>query len=635
MVGDREALVKFAENCLVTHLLHPTGDYRTDRELELRHLSVACHGCCANRTAARRDDARFETTTALSARRETRVPTFDELLAQAKAHHRAGQLREAAQIYRQLLETDSAHVETLCLLGSACDALGKPQEAANWLRQAVRLQGDNAETRNYLGAVLAEQGLLDEAIVHFQQACRLRPDSVPVANNLRDARAARHNQQGLSLAAAGKHDHAAACYRQALAEHPDYGPALINLGNVLKELGQVDEAVACYRRVLELAPDSAEAHHNLGLVAKDRGSYDEAAAHYRRALALKPDSAQAHYGLALVLVLQNKLAEAEACYRSALTLAPTDANAHFGLACVLLAEGRFAEGWPQYEWRPKREGLETTPFDQPRWTGSPLAGRTILLRCEQGFGDALQFIRYADLLKRQGGRVIVECRPQLSRLLATCAGVDEVVIRGQALPPFDVYAPLASVPGIVGTSQQNIPADVPYLAPDARLVARWRQELDQERGLRVGIAWQGNPGHDGDCYRSFPLARLAGIAAMRGVRLYSLQMGAGVEQLSALAGTWPIIDLGDRLGDFYNTAAIFSNLDLVITCDSAPAHLAGALGVRVWLALAYSCDWRWMLERTDSPWYPTMRLFRQSSPSDWDGVFREIEAALAAVIGSN
>ncbi len=561
------------------------------------------------------------------------MPTFDELLAQAKAHHRAGQLREAEQLYRQILATDSNHVETLCLLGNVCDALGNPQEAADRLRQAVRLQGDNAETQNYLGAVLAEQNLLDEAIIHFQQACRLRPDSVPTANNLRNALAARHNAQGLALAAEGKPEHAAACYRQALAEHPDYGPALINLGNVLKEQGTVDEAVTCYRRVLQLAPDSAEAHHNLGLVAKDRGSYDEAATHYRQALALKPDSITAHYGLGLVLVLQNKLTEAEACYRSALAFAPGDANAHFGLACVLLALGRFAEGWPHYEWRPKRDGLEATPSGQPRWTGSPLAGRTILLRGEQGFGDALQFIRYADLLKRQGGRVIVECRRQLSRLLATCPGVDAVVDRGQSLPSFDVYAPLASVPGIVGTSPDNLPCEVPYLAPDARLVAEWRQELNRdggwESGLKIGIAWQGNPEHDGDRYRSFPLARLEPVARLSGARLVSLQMGAGREQLGQFAAAWPITDLGDRLGDFYNAAAIVGNLDLVITCDSAPAHLAGALGVKVWLALAYSSDWRWMLARTNSPWYPTMRLFRQASPGDWHGVFQQIEAAAA------
>ncbi|MEX0977965.1 MAG: hypothetical protein WDZ48_03890, partial [Pirellulales bacterium] len=228
--------------------------------------------------------------------------------------------------------------------------------------------------------------------------------------------------------------------------------------------------------------------------------------------------------------------------------------------------------------------------------------------------------------------VIVECRRELARLLATCAGVDGVVVRGEPPPKFDAYVPLLSLPGIFGTSLANIPAKVPYLRPPQPLIEQWNDELSKAGELRVGIAWQGNPKHAADRFRSFPLARFAGIARIPGIRLYSLQMGPGREQLTELAGQVPITDLGDRLGDFYSTAAMVLNLDLVITCDSAPAHLAGALGVPVWVALAFSPDWRWLHDRTDSPWYPTMRLFRQSAHRDWDSVFRKLEEALTQTV---
>ena len=245
------------------------------------------------------------------------------------------------------------------------------------------------------------------------------------------------------------------------------------------------------------------------------------------------------------------------------------ADAHLNLAQGLLRSGNFAEGWAEYEWRWQRKGMAEAVLDQPRWTGSPLTGRAILLRSEQGFGDLLQFVRYADLLHRRGGTVIVESPPALASLMRSCPGVDRVVVHGEPLGEFDVHVPLLSVPGILGTSLEAIPAKVPYLWPMQESIERWREELAAESRLKIGIAWQGNPANLMDAFRSVPLAQFAAIARMRGVQLYSLQSGAGREQLAEVIDDWPIIDFGDRLGDFHNTAALMRNLDLVISCDSA------------------------------------------------------------------
>jgi hypothetical protein len=269
---------------------------------------------------------------------------------------------------------------------------------------------------------------------------------------------------------------------------------------------------------------------------------------------------------------------------------------------------------------------------EPRWDGLPLEGRTILVRAEQGYGDALQFVRYASILKRDGARVIVECGRPVARLLATCDGVEQVIVTGQPRPPFDCHVSLLSLPGILGTTVETIPATTSYLRPDEEMVSKWRAELSEPPAFKIGIAWQGNKTYSTDELRSFPLAHFERVARIPGVRLYSLQVRAGREQLDCVAGEWPIVDLGERLGDFHDTAAIVRNLDLVISSDTAPVHLAGAIGAPVWIALPRVADWRWLRGRDDTPWYPSATLFRQTKPGDWDGVFRRIEARLANII---
>jgi tetratricopeptide (TPR) repeat protein len=546
----------------------------------------------------------------------------------AEAHYnlgalleKQGALEEAVTSYRRAIELKPDFAEAHYNLGGLREKQGSLAEAVACYRRAVELKPGFAEAHNNLALVLRAQNQLDDAAACFRRALELKPDFAEAHNNL-----------ALVLTEQNQFDLAAACCRRALELKPDFAQAHNNLGLVLHEQNRLEEAAACYRRALELKPDFAQAHNNLGLVLRDQNQLEEAAACFRRALELKPDFAQAHKNLALVLQEQNLLEEATACYRRALALKPDFAEAHYNQGLTWLLMGRFAEGWSGYEWRWKRKGNEERILAEPRWTGSPLAGRTILLHSEQGLGDTLQFIRYAELVKRQGGTVLIEVHPALASLLARCPGVDRVIAGGEPLPKFDVHLPLLSLPRVFGTSLETVPAKVPYLLPDAASLEKWKRELGAETGFKIGIAWQGNPAHRADRFRSIPLARFAGLARMRGVHLYSLQMGAGREQLSALAGPLPITDLGDRLGDFDHTAAIVRNLDLVITCDSAPAHLAGALGVPVWVALAFAPDWRWMLDRGDSPWYPTMRLFRQNAPGDWEGVFERIQGALASLV---
>jgi tetratricopeptide (TPR) repeat protein len=602
-----------------------------------------------------------------------------QVLAQAKSYHRSGQLHDAEQFYRQALAADARHPEALYLLGGACQAQGKINDAVAFLERAVAEQPGHAEARHDLGIALGQQGRLGEAVAQLQEANRLRPGEPEFVQSLRAALAAYHLQQaqrleqfdqaeahnnrsivlkelgrldeavtalrraielkpeyvdahvnlGIVLATQEKYAEAEAVCRRALALAPDHVKALCNVSVALLRQKKFVEAEVAARRFVELAPDSAEAHGNLAVVFADQDRFTEAEDCFQRALAIDPRSVQTHRNMAMLLVRQSKLEAAIEHRAQALAIDPNEVETHFENALGLLQMGQFEAGWREYEWRFRRKGNEEGNLPRPRWDGSPLFGRTILLRPEQGLGDTMQFVRYAEMVKEQGATVVVECPRSLARLLASCACVDAIVVEGEPRPPYDVHFPLMSLPRMFNTSLENIPDRVPYLAPNTEEFERWTAELSGTPALKIGIAWRGSPTNINDRYRSFPLTEFTGIARMPGIQLYSLQMGAGREQLSSFEDPTSIIDLGDRLGDFCETAAIVSNLDLVITCDSAPAHLAGALGVHVWVALPSAPDWRWLVERSDSPWYPTMRLFRQTSLGDWQGVFGRIEQALA------
>jgi tetratricopeptide (TPR) repeat protein/ADP-heptose:LPS heptosyltransferase len=570
-----------------------------------------------------------------------------------------GKLDEAADCYRRAIELKPAFAEAHSNLGNALQAQGSLAEAVASEQRAIDLKPDYADAHLNLGGAFRDQEKLSEAADCYRRALQIQPNYAEAHLNL-----------GSVLQSQSKLAEAVANYRRALELKPDYAEAHLNLGNALRELGNLEEAAANHRRAMELKPDSAEVMNDLAASLADQGKLDEAADYCRRALALKPDYVEAYSNLGNALAKQSSIAEALAAYRRAIELKPDYAEAYGNLGIALTKQGEFAEasaayeralelkpdfvgarwnralfrlltgdfaqGWPEYEWRWKLPQAPARNFSQPLWDGGVAHGKTILLHAEQGLGDILQFIRYAPLVKLSGAKVVFECPQSLLPLVADCRGVDQLVGKGSTLPPFDAQSPLLSLPGILHTDLATIPAEVPYLFADPQLVGRWREELRSFSGFKIGIAWQGNPKYPEDKSRSFPLIHFEPLAQLEGVRLLSLQKGAGSEQLRSVVGRFSVTDLGSQLdlagGAFMDTAAAMASLDLVITSDSAVAHLAGALGVPVWVALPRIPDWRWLLDRSDSPWYPTMRLFRQRTSGDWNGVFDEIRDALRVQI---
>jgi tetratricopeptide (TPR) repeat protein len=580
--------------------------------------------------------------------------------AEAHAHRgealrQQGCLEEAMASLRQAVELEPGFADAYNYMGLALSDQDQSEEARAYFQEALRLNPAFAEVHHHLGILSLREQKFAEAHASFQEALRIRPDFPEVHNSigvmLREQRqhgeacacfekaltlkndfAAAHNNLGKAHEGEGRLKEAARCYRRALELKPDSTLFLINLANALTEQGEPDEAVPFYRRAVSLQPADASYLSNMGNALTLSGRPHEGEACCRQALRLKPEFADAYHNLGITLGARGDMERALAFNAEALRLNPDHVGAHNCQALWRLQLGDFERGWEEYEWRWKKAKVTPRDFPQPPWDGSPLEGRTILVHTEQGLGDTLQFIRYAPMVKQRGGTVIVECPTALGPLLARCAGIDRLVAWGAPLPPFDVHAPLLSLPRIFGTTLASVPADVPYLLADAALVDYWRGELSSFPGLKIGIAWQGNPRFAADCMRSIPLTHFTPLAQVEGVRLLSLQKGTGCEQLAAVASYLPVIDLADRLdettGGFMDTAAVMKNLDLVVTSDTAVAHLAGGLGVPVWVALALGADWRFLMGREDSPWYPTMRLFRQTQMGDWDSVFERIAAEL-------
>lgn len=534
-----------------------------------------------------------------------------------------GKLDEAEISFREALRLLPGSVEVYNNLGRLLKEQGRTEEAERTFREFVRRRLDLPEAHNSLGLVLLEQGRAEEAELCFRQALDVNSQGADAHNNL-----------GLALREQQRHLEALASFEHALVLRPDSAEVCNNLGMVLRDLEKPRNAEARFRQAIRLVPGRAEFHDNLGLVLREQGKPDEADASFREALRHDPGYANAHSNLGMMQAEAGKLDEAEASFRRAIQLNPNLAEAHYNLGQHQIRLGDFETGWEEHEWRLKVK--EKVPsrrnYSGPSWDGSPLNGQTILLHAEQGFGDTIQFVRYSSLVRERGGTVLLECHERLLPLLGRCAEFDQLIAGGSPLPHFDAHAPLMSLPRILGTRLETIPAVVSYLTADPVLIEHWRRELSALSGFKVGIVWQGNPRYAGDRLRSIPLEQFSPLARVEGVRLISLQKGVGCEQLPAFADRFSIIDLGNRLdeisGPFMDTAAVMMTLDLVVTPDTAVAHLAGALGVPVWLALTSLPDPRWLLHREDSPWYPTMRLFRQRERGYWEDVFQRIAAAL-------
>ncbi|MBN8929146.1 MAG: tetratricopeptide repeat protein [Rhodospirillales bacterium] len=480
---------------------------------------------------------------------------------------------------------------------------------------------DDPATLFARGNALLEAGATAEAVAAFQACARLAPGHAATRFNL-----------GNALRAAGRPVEAAEAFLACLARDPDFAPACLNLADTLRCLGLLAEAETAARTALHRLPLEPAAAFCLANVRHDQGAFDEAATLYRRGLARRPDHAGALGSLGNTLRAQGDLAGSLGAHDRAVALAPEDADLRFNRATALLAARDFARGCDEYEWRWRRRQAQPRGF-RPPWFGEPLDGRTILLHAEQGLGDTLHFVRYAPLVATRGGRVVLEVQPPLVRLLREMRGTAVVCARGKALPRFDLHCPLLSLPAAFGTRLGTIPAGVPYLRPPDDLLPAAHARLPAASALRVGVAWAGSAHADDagaqviDRRRSLPPAALLPLARVPGLRLVSLQ-----KHEPDRAPPPPELGLFDPMAgisDMADTAALIAQLDMVVSADTAVAHLAGAMGVPVALLSRSDSCWRWLQDRDDSPWYPTLRLYRQPSPGDWATPVARVAADLA------
>jgi tetratricopeptide (TPR) repeat protein len=509
------------------------------------------------------------------------------LLSAAERLHNSGRFSEAAELCKTVLAEDEQDAEALLILGSAASELGEARVARACLQRSVALRPGDARAWVVLATHLLRSGEGESALQACQTALRVAPRF-----------AAAHVALGSIHASARKYALAEAAYCRALALAPTLLDAQVNLGSALFCQGRLEDAVAAQRRALALQPNNVHALKNLAASLRALGNYGEALAVYRQAVAAAPHFAEAHRDEALLLLLL----------------------------------GQFEQGWAKYEWRLRASTRGAVPIEGARWSGEHRAGGTILLQAEQGIGDTLQFLRYAPLVAQRCDRVILSLPPSLARLGgdALSAAVQRTTF-AEPLPPFDCHAALLSLPGIFATSLDSIPACANYLRAPPGSSEGWRREFASDGRMRIGVVWAGNPDHENDHNRSIPFAHMLPLFGDRQVHFYSLQVGERTADLQAAADA-DVTDLSGRLGDFGDTAGAIEALDLVISADTAVAHLAGALGKPVWLLLPYVPDWRWLLDRDDSPWYPTMRLFRQARRGDWDEVVARVGRELGLIV---
>jgi tetratricopeptide (TPR) repeat protein len=564
---------------------------------------------------------------------------------------RRGQLDQAIASYQRALGFRSDYASAHYNLGIAWREKGQIARAIDCHRRALELKPDYAEAHNELGNDLAQTGQLDQAIASYQKAIAIQPDFAEAIHNL-----------GSAYKSRGRIDEAIACYQRSLELKPGWSKAHNHLGNAFKSVGRFDEAIACYQRALALNPTDAEVHNNLGVALAGKGQIDQAIVSYMRALHLRPTFAGAYYNLGRAfeergevdraiqsyrqaIVIDKNLAEAYnnlaglvgrsgrdedalALYRRAIQISPNCAEYHWNLALRLLASGQFEEGWEEFEWRLNYQALGLRrDFTPPQWHGENLAGKTLLMHVEGGYGDAIQFIRYAPLLRGRAGKLILECQLELVRLFSGLDGIDAVIARGQELPEFDYQIPLIGLPRVFKTDLTNIPSAVPYLKALPDDLSRWRDRLKSDGRLKVGLAWAGRarPGPSDGRTRSVNI--FESLARLSGAQFFSLQKGP--ESRQPRPAGLNLTDFMADVIDFADTAALIQQLDLVITVDSAVAHLAGALAKPVWVLIPFVVEIRWLMERSDSPWYPTMRLFRHPPQGDWQTPMHQIAEELS------
>ncbi len=482
------------------------------------------------------------------------------------------------------------------------------------------LETDRADREIARAHGLQQSGDLHNAALAYRRAIQLEPRSFRAFNNL-----------GTLFASVGDSETALTFLHTALALNPELAEIHNNVGNVQLARNDLPAAIASYRAAIRLEPDRAIYYNHLGNALRIAGEFVEAELALNKALFLEPRYAEACVNLGFALAEQGRHGPVEALYRRALGLKPSLAVAHLNLSQHLLRHGKLSDGWREAEWRWQWKQFPSPArnFSEPQWRGEPLGGATVLLHAEQGLGDTLQMLRYIPLLAQRGARMILEVPQQLLSLAACLQGEAQLLARGEALPPFDWHCPLMSLPLAFSTTLETIPCRTPYLNAPRTERPVWLGPASAGR-LRIGLVWAGNPKNTVDHRRSMPLAQLAPLFAVEGVDVYSLQRGGAPGELAssglAFAGALP------ESGDLAETASALAHLDLVITVDTAIAHLAGALGRPVWILLPFVADWRWLLDREDSPWYPAARLFRQTAPMGWSSVVERVAGCLPELI---
>ena len=545
---------------------------------------------------------------------------LDALRLLALTQSELGKNNEALDSYARLLVIRPNDADALNNRGNALQELGRFDEALGSYERALAVRPDFAEAHNNCGVTFQGLGRFDEALESVQRALAIRPDYAEA-----------HNNRGNTLHELQRLDEALESFQRALAIRPDYAEAHNNRGNTLHELKRFGEALESFQRALAIRPDYAEAHNNRGNAFQGLGRFDEALHSYRRALEIKPDYAEAFNNRGNALHELLCLDDALESYDRALAIKPDYASCHLNRAFLLLQTGRFAEGWREYEWRLKTDSQTARPQSGPEWTGGEVGARRLLFYSEQGLGDTIQFSRFACSVAASGKEVSLEVQPPLGGMLGSLKGVN-VIRNGATLPEHDAQLPLMSLPHVLGVTPETMSGDLPYLFAEPARAAAWSERLPAGQ-FRVGIVWQGKSTADIDIGRSVPLRAFAPLCHIPGVKLISLQKNHGLEQLAHLPPGMSVETLGAEFDAgpdaFMDCAAVMMNLDLVICCDTAAAHLAGALGRPVWIVLKHVPDWRWMIDREDTPWYPTARLFRQARRGDWDEVFLRIASELA------
>ena len=556
---------------------------------------------------------------------EVSADCFEALYLSGIIAGRTGRVEQAVALLSKAVTVNPNIADAHYFRAVALDEFRRPAEALESYERAITLQPDHADAHYNRGVLLGEFDRPAQALESYDRALALKPD-YPEA----------HNNRGIALNRLQRYAEAVASYERAIALKPDYAKAFNNHGVALAELTRFTEAVQSYERAIALAPNYAEAYNNRGIALGALDHPAEAMASYERAIALKPDYAEAFYNRGNALRELHRYREAVDSYERALAFKPDYASAHWNLADCRLMLGDFAQGWQEYEWRWKLEQRDHArrDFQQPLWLGTqPLEGRTILLHSELGLGDTLQFCRYAKEVAALGAKVVLEVQQPLLPLLADLEGVVQAVPRGAPLPEFDCHCPLMSLPLAFKTDLSNIPTKIPYIHINPARVAAWQQTLPRKKKPRVGLVWSGSMSQRND-KRSMALEQMLPLVRDWAEWL-SLQKEVRESDATLLASRSDLRHVGDELNDFADTAAVVELIDVLVTVDTSVAHVAGAMGKPVWILLPFNAhDWRWMLDREDSIWYPTARLFRQPAVGDWASVIRRVNEELPRHFGA-